>query len=894
MALSLYDIEPLLSNVAAGHTLLTPNARLARRISSQWNLRQSATGAKAWESLSVMPVEAWMLSQWDAAVSRGELPPKARLSAFQEQQFWLQAITAHEAAAGTFHLLRPEQAAKLAAEARDLLGRWQVNCQEPAIRQLFALEEDCRIYLEWLNGFEMRLEVNNAVTAGDCLQQLLQAGVDRVANSVTLVEVEDLTPLQEAVLAKLASTVKSHLAASEAPAACEWKAFQGRRQELHAAAQWAASRHREAPDRTLGVVLSESGTDRVTLEYLLRREFGCLGASYTHLPVNFSTGITLDEAPVVRHALAVLNFGLEHVNVRALTSLLQSRFLPAMWRSDELQQRLIKWVFDLGREQLSVTELRQYCAGMARRRGLGVELAECLQALHGMRELRRPALPSQWVERFYRVLDLLQWPGTEPLDSLEYQQVELWHRSLEEFAGLDGCCDPLDYTAALALLVSFCGQQISQPQTSDSAVQVLGPLEAAGLSFDELWVCGMQADSWPAPAQPNPLLPVSLQRQLSMPHSTAEREWRFSHSLWQQYARTCSRIVASYCWEEEGVPQLPSPLLAEIDGTQQQAPAVIDPLWPSQAGGITLERLVDEKAPAWTEVGAVAGGSALLEHQSHCPFRAFARWRLKVQPLPEPQAGLSAAQRGSLLHEALFQLWQRLSDHSALLALTLAQQRQHIGEAVATVLRDVNADLKMAHPHSLWLLEQQRLERVLDQWLDLERTRGQFAVSALEHTVELPLLTLTLRLKVDRIDTLADGSTLILDYKSGQCTINDWLGARPPAPQLLLYGSAQSGVSALAFAQVRNGECALKGLGSVPAEQGILTDIRKATRKHFEPPLDTWAALNRHWQSVLQELAQEFIDGEARVDPLRTDSCQWCGLQPLCRVAVAAEATECD
>ena len=53
-----------------------------------------------------------------------------------------------------------------------------------------------------------------------------------------------------------------------------------------------------------------------------------------------------------------------------------------------------------------------------------------------------------------------------------------------------------------------------------------------------------------------------------------------------------------------------------------------------------------------------------------------------------------------------------------------------------------------------------------------------------------------------------------------------------------------------------------------------------------------WQELNAQWADHLQRLAQEFVQGHARVDPLSGNSCQWCGLQPLCRVNLQLETGE--
>jgi hypothetical protein len=77
-------------------------------------------------------------------------------------------------------------------------------------------------------------------------------------------------------------------------------------------------------------------------------------------------------------------------------------------------------------------------------------------------------------------------------------------------------------------------------------------------------------------------------------------------------------------------------------------------------------------------------------------------------------------------------------------------------------------------------------------------------------------------------------------------------------------------VAALAFAQVKPGELKFSG---VAASKSILPGVRKS----LEP-----GQIER-WREVLERLAGEFLDGDARVAP-RKDACAWCHLKILCRI----------
>lgn len=889
MSASLFDIDPLVPLVEAGFTLLTPNFRLARRIKSEWDQRQAARGERAWEPLPVQPLESWLLQQWEQAVSDGLAAPLMLLPPAQALELWQQEITRQERESDGYHLLRPAAAAELASQARDTLLRWQVDLSDPGVGQQFTLDTDCATFLQWQQLFEQALSTAGQCTAADAISSLLTCAGKLPAVSAALIEFDDIPPLLRAVVDARCEVVREIQPTALASQRLV-HSFPDKRSELQAVACWAARTSREAPEATLGIVLSDMAGDRTALEYLLRREFDCLGKNYNSLPVNFSTGIALNRAPVVRDAFAALAMARHSTTVPAVVSLLQSRFLDLPDAGSALANRFICRLFDDGRRELETADLRYAANQVKHGENKGLVIGQHLLAVSGLRDLRRPALPSVWVERFCEVLDIWGWPGPGPLDSLEYQQVEQWYRSLDEFRGYDAVCRPMDFDSALQLLDSSCARQVSQPQTADSSVQVLGPLEAAGLAFDHLWLCGMQGSSWPAAARPNPFIPVSLQRRLQMPHATAEREWAFGEALFSQYQRSCVVLHASYCTQLDDVPDLPSPFLVGFTEELAPPPPALDTSWLEQWQQRALVSLDDDYAPALAagQTTGISGGSGLLEDQSHCPFRAFARRRLLVEPLSGFSLALSPADRGSLLHDALYALWGVIVDHHTLLSLDEAGELQAVRESVQAAVESIPGGRRRLLGNAYWQLESERLAILLREWLAVERQRSEFVVCQREQEVALELGRLQVRLRVDRVDQLPDGSLVIIDYKSGTSKVQDWLGERPAKPQLLLYGIAvPDSAAALAFAQLRPRDSKFVGLGRTPAAPGIRTDIAKLVGDRMAA--DDWQSLNERWRENLERLAEEFVSGVAMVDPLAPSSCTWCGLQPLCRIGLADE-----
>jgi ATP-dependent helicase/nuclease subunit B len=888
----LYDITPLEPLIKEGYILLTPNFRLARRIKAEWDARRMAAGDRIWEPLSVQPLENWLLGQWERAVSLHLLPPLTPLAPAQVLELWRQVIVQQQMQSVDYHLLLPEAAAELASQAHDTLRRWQVSMHAPGIRQSFELEQDCNTFLQWLVLFEQRLAASGQCTQVDCLVQLLSLSGHLPVARVILLEFVEIAPLVRAAVRALCTHVREMNQMAE-PAVRLLHSFSDKRAELGAVAAWAARLHRATPTATIGIVLNNLASERVSLEYLLRREFDCLGSSYNSLPVNFSTAITLAQTPLVHDALAALAMGQQQSTVPAVIALLHSRFLHLPEVHSALSQQLIQRLYAQGRATLEMSDLRNIVEGLTQGEEKGFDLERQLVALHKMKDLHRAAHPSVWAARFSAVLSLWGWPGMEALDSLEFQQLELWYQTLDEFRAYDAVCQPIDFSDALRLLRECCSRQISQPQTADSPVQVLGPLEAAGLSFEHLWLCGMQGASWPAPPRTNPFIPTSLQLRLNMPHASPEREWVFSEALLEQYARSSTTLHASFYQQVDGVPELPSALLQCFTPQAMPEPPTVAMQWQNVYTGTVLEDVPDQLAPVLypERLSTLSGGSSLLEDQSQCPFRAFARHRLRVEPLGSFSVAASAADRGSMLHAALFALWGEIGDSATLLSLSDGQQEETISTAVDAAMSSMPHNRRRQLGAAYCQLERQRLASLLGEWLAVERQRSAFSVVHREQDITLELAQLHIKLRVDRVDQLPDGSRVIIDYKSGTCTVQDWLGDRPTSPQLLLYGYAQPDTAAaLAFGQVRPSDCRYVGLGLVAPANGIGTDISRATKSRMDS--QDWPSLNARWRDVLEKLARAFIAGEAQVDPVTPATCTWCGLQPLCRVDIAVERVE--
>ncbi len=120
-----------------------------------------------------------------------------------------------------------------------------------------------------------------------------------------------------------------------------------------------------------------------------------------------------------------------------------------------------------------------------------------------------------------------------------------------------------------------------------------------------------------------------------------------------------------------------------------------------------------------------------------------------------------------------------------------------------------------------------------------------------------------------RIDQLADGSVMLIDYKSSKSQLKNWAGERLREPQLPLYGVlTRKSVSAVSFAEVNVIDSGFKGLC---LQQSPAAGILPTSQCRLDIP-EQWPDLVSHWQQNLEQLVAQFLQGHCPVSPLDSNA----------------------
>lgn len=894
----------LFAALTAGATVVTANQRLARQWQADFSRRMRQEGRTAWASPDILPWQAWIERTWNESFGLALADPaRARhvlLSQAQEQRLWENIIAD---SAWRDVLLQVPAAARTAREAWQLAWEWGL----PLPREADAPNEDVRAFATWADAFERecrqwcwqdRARVPELLAAAYRRRQL------ETPAQLLLVGFDELTPQQQRLFdalreagARIATPTPPGNTARAVRIAC-----QDAREEIALAARWARRLLGDRTDARIGIVVPDLATQRA----MIVREFdevfvpaAAFPGGAAVRPYNLSLGRPLRDCPPVHAAFQILTLAQGKLDYTAAGSLLRSPFLAGA--ETELSRRALldAELRRLGETTVGLGLLARH-AHTTHPDGTPAAfaapvLAGLLKQLRAVTDsLRARQLPSDWAESFARLLTAVGWPGERTLTSEEYQAIEAWRELVAQLAEIDTLSDRIEAHEALTTLRRLAGERIFQPRTPETPVQILGALEAAGLAFDHLWVMGLHDGVWPQGPRPNPFLPLASQRRHGLPHASAERELAFARRLTERLLASAPEVIVSHPARTGDEDLRPSPLIAVLPVMDRRilALAAVTPVRDVIHAAHAIETLVDSLAPELPAETPVRRGTAVFRDQAACPFRAFARARLGATPLGEPQPGIDDSLRGILLHGVLARVWRELKTHATLCASTPAALQTLVQAHVEAEIEARACDRRATFTVRFTQLEQQRLAALVLEWLALEKQRAPFTVIAAEQSERIGFGGLTVEARVDRMDELEHGVRAVIDYKTGNPKLSQWFGERPDEPQLPLYSAARERVGAVMFARLRRGDMGFAGMamqdGWVPGV-GAIGEVKEAAA------YGSWESLLDDWRRVLNGLGEAFRRGDARVDPKQPpQTCEYCGLKPLCRVHERAAAARVE
>ena len=418
-------------------------------------------------------------------------------------------------------------------------------------------------------------------------------------------------------------------------------------------------------------------------------------------------------------------------------------------------------------------------------------------------------------------------------------------------------------------------------RTGDDGVHIIDARSAVHGSFDLVILVGLNEGEWPARRDHNIFYPEWLLHKFGWPSdSEMLHSERIVFKELVQLSRSCVAVFRHQL--EEDAPTVASPFLEDIEGlvaahTEQISAHAMNVIVTSrnqamryglcQPDRIISQRLTPgilEHTPSKLEpISATA-----FELYLRCPFKYYARHVLGVDEEDKPPIGLSALQRGRIVHEILkhgFQQW----DATTTLPMPITDENYDQAVALFTRIAEEKLPRRYHHAELSHLFGGQGHVGAIEWILRQECMRPPLAKRRLEYSFRTRLRLergpyeevpwyVEVKGRADRVDIDSEGAVHVFDYKTGKA----------PESKVTL----QVPLYAMCLAQ------------DFFAEKAYATYLslrdRKAVRR------DDYAKV----EEIFRETYRSISEGRFPPRPYQEHLCNSCGYIGLCRKEINGTA----
>lgn len=895
------DIQELDTALKDGWIILTPNHRTSVQINEIYgHYLKSQVNLGVMPSPEIYPIDIWLkqLNQ-QLVIELEKLEAYTILDSYQELSVWKKIIRESEISP---LLLNLENTAPQILEAYRLMIQWQINSTSlKSYQNKIGADEqldDCAAFIDWSEQYQQYCRKEKLGSFSEILQMMLQVLEHEqcaLPNKIILLGFDKPPPLYQDLFELLQNKtqIKHFLWQKQRPKIQKFS-YSDDVIEIKEVAKWSRETLANNPDARIGIISAQIHQQHSLFKNVFQTTF----ESYSQNNAPYfiaSTNSFSQEFPILLELVELLNFNQVDLPTLELCRLLRSPLLLAQ------EEENARAALELNLRQNSQTLLRSAQLRSLLHQSDKAWFSPLLaKALQDCETLRRQQEFKQnintWVVFFNKQLEFLVWP-TEDLTTKNNFIIYCWQQVLSDFKALSFLYDKLSLNQALGIIKQLIQNFKYSKNRQEAPIQLLSPNDAAGLRFTHLWFLGLSDSEWPEQQYSNPYIPLALQDKFMLPGSSPKLAHKAAtDTMLTLYTNTEEEFVLSHPLANQTGELLPTKLIsilspeveiefkASKENSFQLHPS-ISALFLNEEHDKLLETFTDKKTIDISEKEILKGGISLISNQSECPFKAFATHRLKAHELPEISYGIPAKDIGTMLHLVLESFWKNLKSQEAISKFSedkIASMIEIASEIGIDFLRKKHAHLVQSN---YAILEKRRLSKLLRKWLTQESLRAPFDVIEQERKVQWQHADLNLNFKIDRIDQ-SKGSFVLVDYKSGigKSVITD--DDRPSDPQLMLYADALrqedkiKPINALLYAQVNIDSPSYHGI-SLDNDTFPKTAINEQRNLIHD---FNWEELKQHWQSVLSNIAQEFLDGYIAVNPKSAKSCQFCHLDSFCRI----------
>ena len=314
---------------------------------------------------------------------------------------------------------------------------------------------------------------------------------------------------------------------------------------------------------------------------------------------------------------------------------------------------------------------------------------------------------------------------------------------------------------------AFGDRMVRPPESPRTQLHIYGQLEARLTQSDRVILGGLVEGVWPPAPRTDPWLSRPMRHELGL--DLPERRIGLSAHDFAQLLGA-DEVILSHAAKVGGAPAVASRFLHRLEAVAGEE------RWrAAKAAGEKYVRFADQldqpdkidpipqpmpKPPRATRPLKLS--VTAIEDWLRDPYTIYAKYILKLAPLDPVDMPLSAADRGSAIHDALGEFTQtfatRLPERPAL-AL------RGIGEKYFAPL------MERPEARALWWPRFLRIAEWFADWEIARRDNLPMITAEIRGEIPIPLdhdRTFVLSARADRIERRHDGTFAILDYKTGQ------------------------------------------------------------------------------------------------------------------------------
>ena len=752
---------------------------------------------------------------------------------------------------------------------KEITEKNSINNSEAIIDELIKCYSLCKTYfidistlpdfyanpssllIKWISEFEKFKTENNCIDTTDLFSSVYKSLESNIkTGNYYAYGFKQRTPEQNKLFEILeCQSLNSRLLENNIQAL----SFIDQETELEAIAKWAKEVNLKNPNSQIGVVIPNLGQLQHLVKSTFDQEFDASLLETHHKPYNISLGMSLCQYPLIQHLLSIVKISTQiikgNIDLEMLMKTVTSPYIKGALIESNSRALLVNSILELGFEEATTQKVLQLMKDCP-------VLIQIVKALRSLKIDKKIALEDS-LDSINLLLLTWGFTSDRSLSSSEYQLFEKYQNESLILNRLSNFYKKVSLFDAIKILNTHLNSVIFQPKSGAANIHILGALEAEGLYFDHAWVSSMTSNFIPGKIKMPLFIPQKTSIEYELPNSNFLLVTEDAKVTLKALNNLSPETTYSYAKLMQNREELPSPY---IDFKDYQEGSFI------KTSSRELIYIDDYKAPKIQDL-SIKNGVKTLQNQMSCAFRGFAG-RLDIDDFEAPHVGLSRLQQGNLIHKILETFFNEIKSGASLLRLTELELDNLIEKHTETAT--------LSLPKSNFKLNEKiRLVKIIRQHIDLEKQRSDFEVIKTESTSEVDINGLKFSTRIDRMDRLANGDSLIIDYKTGKdVKVSQMTGDPIDQAQLPIYAVTNS-VDGVAFATINSNDCQFKAITKNKSELPL---TKQAINRMPE-----WDKQINEWMSILNSASEQFQNGIASVLPVK-NACDYCDYDLLCRV----------